>query len=98
MTYMDDLAEAIQRELPPHLVPDTDTMALFRTYAVLAMAKGERVVREDVHDAWSAWMSGHNPKHPSLKPIGELDRVTQLEDQPYVDAIHTVARTRNIGR
>lgn len=38
------------------------------------MAKGERVVLEDVHDAWAAWMSEQDQKHQSLKPLCELPR------------------------
>lgn len=98
MSYVDELAEAIRRVVPSELLPDGDTTALFRTYAVLAMAKGEHVVLEDVHDAWAAWMSEQHPKHQSLKPLGELPAEVQRADQPYLDAIRTVARDRSIGR
>jgi hypothetical protein len=48
VSYVDELAES---------APSRRTscpMALFRLYAVLASAKGEHVVLEDVHDAWAA--------------------------------------------
>ena len=53
---------------------------------------------EDVHDAWAAWMSEQNPKHQSLKPLGELPAEIQRADQPYLDAIRAVARDRDLGR
>lgn len=39
-------------------LPDEDTSSLFRIYAVSLLAKGEEVTREDVHNAWIAWMLG----------------------------------------
>lgn len=84
--------------MPPNLLPDGDISSLFRMYAVLAMAKGEGVVLEDVHDAWAAWMSGQNPEHQSLKPLRELPAETRRADQPYLDAIRAVARDRGVGR
>jgi hypothetical protein len=98
LSYVDELAEAIRREIPPHVLPGGDTAVLFRIYAVLAMAKGYRVVPEDVHDAWVAWMSEQNPRHQSLKPLQELATEVRRADQPYVDAIRRVARDRNVGR
>ena len=65
---------------------------LYRLYAVLALTKGEAVTRRDVHDAWSAWTASFHPSHRSLKPFEELTPEVQELDQPYVDAIHAVAR------
>jgi hypothetical protein len=98
LSYVDELADAIRRLIPPDLLPDGDTAPLFRMYAVLALAKGDDVVLEDVHDAWTAWMSGQDPAHQSLKPLSELPAEVQRADQPYLDAIQTVARERHIGR
>jgi hypothetical protein len=98
LTYVDELAEAIRRLIPSRLLPEGDTAALFRIYAVLASAKGDRVLLEDVHDAWAAWMSGQDPEHDSLKPLSELPAEVQRADQPYLDAIRAVARDRGIGR
>lgn len=98
MTYVDDVAEAIRRQIPPHLLPDGDTAPLFRLYAVLALAKGDRVVLEDVHDAWAAWMTASNPNHRSITPLADLPQEIQRADQPYLDAIRAVAADRGIGR
>ena len=73
-------------------------MDLFRIYAVLAMAKGDRVVLEDVHDAWAAWMSGQDPTHRSLMPLRQLPADVQRADQPFLDAIRAVARGRAARR
>jgi hypothetical protein len=43
-------------------------------------------------------MSGQDPAHQSLKPLSELPAEVQRADQPYLDAIQTVARERHIGR
>jgi hypothetical protein len=51
LTCVDKLAQAIRRMIPPRLLRDGDTTMVFRIYAVLAMAKGDRAVLEDVHDA-----------------------------------------------
>jgi hypothetical protein len=98
LSYVEELAEAIRGAVSPHLLPEGDTAALFRIYAVLALAKGERVVLEDVHDAWAAWMSEQDPNHQSLRPLQELPAEVQRADQPYLDAIRTVARDRGVGR
>jgi hypothetical protein len=98
LSYIDELAAAIQSAVPPQLVPDGDTSALFRTYAVLALAKGENVVLEDVHDAWAAWMADQDENHDSLKPMAELTPDIQEADRPYLDAIRVVSRARGIGR
>lgn len=98
MSYVDEIAASIRQLIPPTLIPDGDTGALFRIYAVLALAKGERVVLEDVHDAWAAWMSNENPQHRSLKPLAELASDVQESDRPYLNAIHAVARDHKLGR
>ena len=97
MSYVDELAEAIRRLIPRELVPEGDVSMLFRIYAVLALAKGEQVRLEDVHDAWAAWMSGQDLAHRSLKPLRELPPEIQLADRPYLDAIRMVARA-DIGQ
>jgi hypothetical protein len=94
VNYVDELAEAIRQLVAPDLLPEGDTDGLFRTYALLVMAKGEAVAMEDVHDAWAAWMSEHDPAHASLKPLDELSPEVQRADEPYWDAIQTVARSR----
>jgi hypothetical protein len=98
LSYVDELAEAVRRAVPPGVLPDGDTSALFRLYAVLALAKGEGLELEDVHDAWAAWMSGRDPEHRSLKPLAELPVEVQRADEPYLEAIRAVARERGLGR
>ena len=96
MSYVDDVGEAIRRRIAPDLLPEGDMASLFRLYAVLALAKGEHVALEDVHDAWAAWMSGQNPQHQSLKPLAQLSAEVQRADQPFLDAIREVARERRL--
>lgn len=98
MSYLDEPAEAIRRAVAPNLLPDGDASMLFRLYAVLAMAKGEDVALEDVHDAWAAWMTDRDPDHRSLKPLAELPPDVRRSDEPYLDAIRVVARERGLGR
>jgi hypothetical protein len=97
LSYIDDVAEAIHARVASDRLPNADTVALFRLYAVLALAKGEAVTLEDVHDAWAAWMSARDPEHPSLKPFDDLSSDVQDADAPYRDAIHAVARERGLG-
>lgn len=73
--------------MPPDRLPDGDTVALFRIYAVLALAKGADVSAEDVHNAWAVWMAETDPGHASLRPFRELDADTQRSDEPFVQAI-----------
>lgn len=98
MSYIDELAEEIRQEVREEDLSEADGAALFRVYAVLALAKGERAVLEDVHDAWAAWTAGRDPGHRSLRPFGELTDEVREYDRPYLDAIHAVARRRGLGR
>lgn len=54
MTYLHDLAREIRDEVPDDAQPDADTADLFLLYAVLLLAKGDAVDREDVHNACAA--------------------------------------------
>jgi hypothetical protein len=98
VSYIDEVAGAIRRRVPERLIPEGDADALFRIYAVLVLAKGESVEHEDVHDAWSAWMTGHDPDHRSLKPLAELPSDVRDTDEPYLEALRMVARERQLGR
>jgi hypothetical protein len=91
VTYLDELAAEIERLVPRELIPQEDTGALFRLYAVLALAKGPAIDASDVHDAWAAWMQERDPGHRSLKPFDELDPETKASDEPFVRAIRAVA-------
>jgi hypothetical protein len=92
MTYLNTLAEEIRGATAAHALPNKDTSNLFRIYAVLLLAKGEEVTREDVHNAWVAWMLDRGESHESLVPFAELSTETQAEDSPFMIAVRTVAR------
>jgi hypothetical protein len=92
MTYLDKLAEEIRGAVVPDALPDEDTSSLFRIYAVLLMAKGQEVTREDVHNAWVVWMLDRGETHESMVPFADLPAETQDEDSPFMVAVRTVAR------
>jgi hypothetical protein len=96
MTYLDTLAEEIRGATAAHALPHEDTSNLFRIYAVLLLAKGSEVTREDVHNAWVAWMLDRDETHESLVPFAELSADTQAEDSPFMIAVRTVARRHGI--
>jgi hypothetical protein len=90
--YLDDIAGLISAQLPEDALPDEPhTQRLLRLYAVLVRAKGTAVTDEDVHDAWAAWMADTDPDHDALVPYSELEAETRAEDEPFVDAIRSVA-------
>lgn len=92
MTYLERIAHEIRSEV----VGDAgeDNGPLFLIYAVLLLAKGEHVTREDVHNAWVAWVLSRGAVHESLIPYGDLPGETQAEDSPYMLAIRRVAARR----
>ncbi|MDX2646988.1 hypothetical protein PV341_26155 [Streptomyces sp. PA03-1a] len=94
MSYLDEDARLIQNLLPAHAAPPNDAAGLFILYAVLLRAKGEQVSAEDVHDAWSAWMSTRDSDHPALIPFADLPTSTQAADEPYAVAIREAASHR----
>jgi hypothetical protein len=96
MTYLDELAAEIEHEIPAELLPAGDTGLLFRIYAVLLLAKGGEVTARDVHNAWAAWMQERSPHHRSVKPFSELDAGTQESDEPFAQAIRSVAGRRGL--
>ncbi len=86
------------------LIPGNDP-ALLRHYAVLTLTTGEETGRREVHDAWSAWKAGDGWSYgpvkdndakvsPYLVPFEELSEEIAAYDDPYVDAIRTVAAER----
>ncbi len=91
MSYVSELAEAIRAEMPEDLLPDEEADLLFLMYAVLLLAKGGDVTREDVHNSWAAWMTHRGELHESLVPFSELPPETRAEDGPFVLAIRRVA-------
>ncbi|KAB8184744.1 hypothetical protein FH608_048140 [Nonomuraea phyllanthi] len=94
MSYLDADAHLIRSLLPAQAAPPDDAAGLFVLYAVLLRAKGEEVSAEDVHDAWSAWMSTRDPGHPALVPFADLPISTRAADEPYVVAIRAAASQR----
>lgn len=89
--YLNDIARAIRDEVPEDELPEGTTLALFRLYAVLLLAKGADITGEDVHNAWVAWMASQDADHDALMPFSELDAETQAQDSPFVAAIRAVA-------
>jgi hypothetical protein len=92
VNYLESLAREIQQAVPDDALPNEDTSALFLMYAVVLLARGEDTGREDVHNAWVAWMTTKGEQHESMVPFAELPLETQAEDSPFVIAIRTVAR------
>jgi hypothetical protein len=92
LNYLDLIAAEIQRTADPESTPPDEYLPLYRQYAVLLLAKGELVTAEDVHNAWAAWASDHEPESRHLVPFKELSLKLQDKDQPYVEAIQAVAR------
>jgi hypothetical protein len=92
MNYLQEIAAKIRSRVPAEAVPADDTTTLFLMYAVLLLVRGEDVSREDVHNAWVAWMSSRGGDHESAVPFSELDTETQAEDSVFVVAIRDTAR------
>jgi hypothetical protein len=91
VNFLDLIAAEIQRAADPDAIPPDDDLPLYRLYAVLLLAKGKDVTAEDVHNAWAAWASEHEPKSRNLLPFKELSLHVQKKDEIYVEAIHKVA-------
>ena len=87
MNYIEKLAKRIREETPADALPSGDVEALFLLYALLAEVKGESIELEDVHDAWSTWMTLRSMPHESVVPFRELSATTQDEDRPFKEAI-----------
>jgi hypothetical protein maviaA2_03522 len=90
--YLQADANLIRSCLPENVSVPDDADNLFLLYAVLLRAKGADVEIDDVHDAWSAWMSQKDSSHDSIRPFRELDPATQSEDVPFWKAIRTAAK------
>lgn len=95
LNYLDDLAVQIRDSVPKSDLPDEETSDLFRIYAVLLLAKGQKVTAEDVHNAWVAWMTARESTHESLRPFRELSAAVASDDEPYLAAIRSVAGRRH---
>lgn len=91
MNYLDEIAEEIRRTVQPDDTPDVGRLSTYRLYAVLLLAKGQAVTAEDVHNAWAAWASDHDPAHRHIKPFAELSASVRDQDEPFAAAIRQVA-------
>lgn len=91
--YLERDAELIRDCLPKGTDVPSSSEELFRVYAVLMRAKGEQTTAEDVHDAWTAWISRTDPHHASAIPFNELDVETKAADQPFLIAIQRAAHS-----
>ena len=91
-SYIADIAARIRAIVPPELLPEGETYELFLIYAVLALAKGDRVDARDIHNAWAAWMSTKDPDHESIVPYEDLPADVRREDDPFLNAVRAVAR------
>ena len=94
MNYLQKVAAEIRNRVPPECIPTEDTADLFLIYAVLLLVRGEDVSREDVHNAWVAWISRRDEGHEAAVPFSELPLEIQAEDSVFVNAIRAVARAR----
>src|SRR5688572_22285767 len=90
-SYLDKIAAEIRRTADPDAALSDEDLPLYRIYAVLLLAKGQDVTAEDVHNAWAAWASEHEPESRDLLPFKELSLRVQRKDLLYADAIHQVA-------
>ncbi|QUR66132.1 DUF7701 domain-containing protein [Mycobacterium spongiae] len=86
MNYVEEIADRIRRNLAPEIVPE-NSYPLLLIYAVLARAKAADTTLEDIHDAWTAWMSMQGKRHESSVPFAELPDAVKCEDEPFLRAI-----------
>lgn len=97
MNYLDKIAAEIQKAAVPGSTPPDEDLPLYRLYAILLLAKGRGVTPEDVHNAWAAWASDHEPENRHLVPFEDLPPSIQRKDEAYVEAIRAVAARPMIG-
>jgi hypothetical protein len=87
--FITDLAERIRASVS--LQEDhPEDLRLYRLYALLALVKGADTTCEDVHNAWIVWMVEIDGSHDALTPFSQLSEEQREQDQPFVDAIHSI--------
>jgi hypothetical protein len=91
MNYVQEVVAAIRSAVGDEAADEPGSDELFRFYAVLALVKGQDVTAENVHDAWSAWMTGREPNHHSIRPFAQLSAEVRRADGPFVAAIRQAA-------
>lgn len=98
MNYVDDIAQRIRSRVDRAVLPEEEDLdLLFLFYAVLVLAKGAETTPEDVHDAWVAWMTHEGHEHEELRPFRDLPEGTRHEDEPFVEAIISVAHEISVA-
>lgn len=96
MNYLDATARRVEHEIAPNLRPEERGADLYRLYGLLVLVKGVDCTLEDVHNAWSAWMTTDEPDHDALVPFEELSPETREKDRPYLNAIRRAAAGKRI--
>lgn len=91
LNYLDKVAQEVERQLSADDRPDARATELYRLYALLVLVRGRHTSLQNVHDAWSTWMTAEDPNHRSLVPFIQLRPDQQEQDRPYLDAIHRTA-------
>lgn len=95
--YLQQIAKKIGEALEKVArLPSGDVDRLLTIYAVLLLAKGSATSSEDVHNAWTAWMSFEDASHKALVPYDRLDEETAASDLAFVAAIREVAVTLGV--
>jgi hypothetical protein len=99
VNYIDEVAADIGYERGIKW-PGAEQQRMLRFYAVLCLAKGEKVCAKDVHDAWAAWWTeaqasstgrGATMEVTPWHEAASADHHVYVTDK-YVAAIHRVAQ------
>ena len=83
MNDIEEIANAIRREVATSALPEGDTSDLFLMYAVLLLARGQDVSRKDVHNAWVAWMVTRGEEQASMVPFDQLPSCNAGRGLPF---------------
>ena len=97
-SYLRQIANDIRDKFDDNELPQVGLDDLFDMYAVLALAKGNYVTNEDVHNAWSAWAHKYEPNNDFIVPFWELPSDVQQEDTKFAEAIRNVAQVIDSAR
>jgi hypothetical protein len=92
MTYIDIIAAEIHHRLEPDKPPAEAERVLYLLYALLVLTVSESVTKEDVHNAWAAWIRIQGRDHPAVLPFSMLEPERQRLDERFQRVIRDVAR------
>ena len=92
LNYISAIARMLRSTIDDDLLPDGPIDGLLLNYAIVVLSVGEETSARDVHNAWAAWMAAVDRNHKSLVPFESLDRATAMSDEPFAEAIRSVAR------